>query len=121
MESWFYVFSETSGPALGPTQPPIQWAPRALSMGVKRPGREGHHSSLSSVEDKHEWGCSYVTIFIVCTGKALPLASVPCVCVRVCVCANTVAVSLYLRVFNSIAWQQRSSFTTVHRTVHRYS
>jgi hypothetical protein len=33
-----------SGQALGPTQPPIQWVPRALSPGTKRPGREAGHS-----------------------------------------------------------------------------
>jgi hypothetical protein len=31
---------------LGPTQPPIQWIPGALSLGVKRPGREADHSHL---------------------------------------------------------------------------
>jgi hypothetical protein len=36
----------------GPTQPPIQWEPGALSMGVKRPGREADHSSSSSAEVK---------------------------------------------------------------------
>jgi hypothetical protein len=30
--------------ALGPTQPPIQWVAGALSLGVKRPGREANHS-----------------------------------------------------------------------------
>jgi hypothetical protein len=30
-------------PALGPTQPPIQWAP-----GVKWPGREADHSAPTS-------------------------------------------------------------------------
>jgi hypothetical protein len=30
--------------ALGPTQPSIQWVPGALSLGVKRPGREADHS-----------------------------------------------------------------------------
>jgi hypothetical protein len=29
--------------AVGPTQPPIQWIPGALSLGVKRPGREADH------------------------------------------------------------------------------
>jgi hypothetical protein len=33
-----------SRPALGPTQPPIQWVPGALSPGVKWPGREAVHS-----------------------------------------------------------------------------
>jgi hypothetical protein len=40
----------SSPPALGPTQPPSQWAPGALSLGVKRPGREADHSSPSSAE-----------------------------------------------------------------------
>jgi hypothetical protein len=40
--------------ALGPTQPPIQWVPGALSLGVKRPGREADHSPPSSAEVK-EW------------------------------------------------------------------
>jgi len=29
--------------ALGSTQPPIQWVPGALSLGVKRSGREADH------------------------------------------------------------------------------
>jgi hypothetical protein len=33
-----FLFSMTSRPALGSTQPPIQWVPGALSSGVKRPG-----------------------------------------------------------------------------------
>jgi hypothetical protein len=35
---------------LGPTQPPIQWVPAALSFRVKRPGRETDHSPPSSGE-----------------------------------------------------------------------
>jgi hypothetical protein len=30
---------------VGPTQPPLQWVPGALSVGVKRPGREADGSS----------------------------------------------------------------------------
>jgi hypothetical protein len=41
--------------AVGPTQPPIQWVPGALSLGVKRPGREADHLSPSSVEVKNAW------------------------------------------------------------------
>jgi hypothetical protein len=37
-----------SRPALGPTQPPIQWVPVALSPGVKRLGREADHSPPAS-------------------------------------------------------------------------
>jgi hypothetical protein len=38
--------------ALGPTQPPIQWVPGTLSLGVKLPGREADHSFPSSAEVK---------------------------------------------------------------------
>jgi hypothetical protein len=39
----------------GPTQPPIQWIPGALSLGVKRPRREADHSPPSSVEVNNAW------------------------------------------------------------------
>jgi hypothetical protein len=45
-------FSTVFRPALGSTQPPIQWAPGDLSRGVKRPGREADHSPPSSAEVK---------------------------------------------------------------------
>jgi hypothetical protein len=35
-----------------PTQPPIQRVPAALSLGVKRPGREADNSPPSSTEAK---------------------------------------------------------------------
>jgi hypothetical protein len=37
---------------VGPTQPPIQWVPGALSLGVKRPEREADHTPPSSAEVK---------------------------------------------------------------------
>jgi hypothetical protein len=40
--------------------PPIQWVPRALSLGIKRPGREGDHSPPSTAEVKYAW--SYTSI-----------------------------------------------------------
>jgi hypothetical protein len=43
-----FLFTTTSRTALGPTQPHIQWLPRILSLGVKRPGREADHSPPSS-------------------------------------------------------------------------
>jgi hypothetical protein len=39
-----FLFASSS-PALGSTQPPIQWVP-----GVKRPGREANHSPPTSAE-----------------------------------------------------------------------
>jgi hypothetical protein len=41
-----FHFSISSRPALGPTQPPIQWVPGAVSPGVKRQRREAEHSPL---------------------------------------------------------------------------
>jgi hypothetical protein len=38
---------------LGLTQPRIQWVPGALSLQVKRPGREADHSPPSSAEVKN--------------------------------------------------------------------
>jgi hypothetical protein len=38
--------------ALGPTQPPIQWVPEVVSLGVKWPRREVYHSPPSSAEVK---------------------------------------------------------------------
>jgi hypothetical protein len=43
-----FLFTTASRKALGPTQPPIQWVPGALSLWVKRPGREADHSSPSA-------------------------------------------------------------------------
>jgi hypothetical protein len=49
-----FLFTTASRTALGPTQPPIQWLPVVLSLGIKRPGREADHSPPSSAEVK-EW------------------------------------------------------------------
>jgi hypothetical protein len=46
------IFSTSSRPALGPTQPPIQWVPGALSLGVKRLGREAGYSPPATAEVK---------------------------------------------------------------------
>jgi len=49
-----FLFATKSMPALGPIQPPIQQVSRALSPGVKLPGRESDHSLLSSAPS---WEC----------------------------------------------------------------
>jgi hypothetical protein len=50
-----FLFSTSSRPALGSTQPPIQWVPWALFPGVKRPGYEADHSPPTSAEVKKIW------------------------------------------------------------------
>jgi hypothetical protein len=48
-----FLFFTERRPALGPTQPPIQWVPGALSPGVKLPGREANHSPPTNAEVKN--------------------------------------------------------------------
>jgi hypothetical protein len=55
-----FVFSEISRPAVGFTQPPIQWVPGSLSAALKRPRCEVDHWPSSSVEAKNDW--SYTSI-----------------------------------------------------------
>jgi hypothetical protein len=50
-----FLFSTSSRPALGFTQPPIQWVPGAHFLGVKRRGREAGHSPPASAEVKKMW------------------------------------------------------------------
>jgi hypothetical protein len=50
-----FLFTTASKPALGPTQPPIQWTPGALSMGIKWPGSEADDTPPSSAEVKNAW------------------------------------------------------------------
>jgi hypothetical protein len=38
-----FLFTTASRPVLKLTQPPIQWVRGALSLGIKRPGRETDH------------------------------------------------------------------------------
>jgi hypothetical protein len=47
-----FLFTTASRIALEPTQPPIQWVPGALSLGVKWPGCEADHSPPSTAEVK---------------------------------------------------------------------
>jgi hypothetical protein len=61
-ESWFssrygqeiFLFSIASSPAVRPTQPPVQWALRAVFLGVKRPGCEADSPLPSSAKVKKD-------------------------------------------------------------------
>jgi len=49
-----FIFATVSRPpALVPIQPPTQWVPGALSLVVKQPGHEAHHSLPSSAKFKN--------------------------------------------------------------------
>jgi hypothetical protein len=41
-----FLFSKSSRSALGSTQPPIQWVPGVLSLGLKRQAREADHCPI---------------------------------------------------------------------------
>jgi hypothetical protein len=47
-----FFFTTASRKALGPTQPPVQGVPGALSLEVKRPGHEADHSPPFNAEVK---------------------------------------------------------------------
>jgi hypothetical protein len=59
-----FLFTTASRTALGPTQPPIQWVPGALFLGVKRPGREADHSLPSSAEVKNAWNYTSIPQYV---------------------------------------------------------
>jgi hypothetical protein len=63
LDSWLglgiFLFTTASRTALGPTQPPIQWVPGTISLGIKRREREAHNSPPTNAEVKN--GESYTS------------------------------------------------------------
>jgi hypothetical protein len=58
------LFTTTSRTDLRPTQPPIQWVPEALSLGVKRPEREADNSAPSSAEVKSAYSYTSTPLYV---------------------------------------------------------
>jgi hypothetical protein len=50
-----FLLSMSPRPALGATQPPIEWVAGAVSLGARRPGREADHSPPTSAKVKKTW------------------------------------------------------------------
>jgi hypothetical protein len=50
-----FLFTTAPRPALGQTQPPNQNVKGALSLKVKRPGREADHSPVVNADIKNAW------------------------------------------------------------------
>jgi len=61
-------------PVLGPTQPPIQCIPGALTPGVKLPGHAADHSPPSGAKVKNVWSCT--------SSPSICLHGVVCNCAR---------------------------------------
>jgi hypothetical protein len=58
-----FLFSTSSRPALGSTQPPIEWILVALSPGVKRQERDADRSPPTSAEVKKMWIYTFTPLY----------------------------------------------------------
>jgi hypothetical protein len=52
-ELGIFIFATSSRPALESPQPSIEWITGTLSLGIKRPVSEAHHSPPASAEVKN--------------------------------------------------------------------
>jgi hypothetical protein len=59
-----FLFSIASRPALGLTQPPIQWVPGDVYLEVKWPGHEADHSPPTSAKVKNGGAYTSTTPYI---------------------------------------------------------
>jgi hypothetical protein len=66
------LFANESRPALEPTSLLSKGHRRAVCSGIKRPGREVDHSSLSSAEVKNAWSFTSTPPLRIHTATTLP-------------------------------------------------
>jgi hypothetical protein len=71
-----FTLASVSRPALGPSQPPAQWAPGVLSPGLKR-GRgvtlTTHPHLVTKLTMNRSYNSSPPSAFVACSGTALTL------------------------------------------------
>jgi hypothetical protein len=94
-----FPLASVSGPALKPTQPPVQWVPMVRSPGLKR-GRgvtqTTHLHLVPMLRISRSYTCCPPSAFVACSGTTLALKVNTClyiyiymyVCVCVCVCVD---------------------------------
>jgi hypothetical protein len=63
-ENGIFLFDTVTRRAVKPTQPPVQWVPGALSLGVKRVGREADHSPSSLPMSKNVWSYTSTSQYV---------------------------------------------------------
>jgi hypothetical protein len=71
-----FPLTSVSRPALGPTQPPVQWVPRVLSPGVKRcrgVTLTTHPHLVPGSRVSRSYTPLPPSVFMVCSGTALAL------------------------------------------------
>lgn len=71
-----FLFSTVSRPAPGPFQPPIQWVPRYLLLGVMRPNREADYSPPSG-DQVNNGNCT--STFAICLHRVEKINLFACV------------------------------------------
>jgi hypothetical protein len=71
--------TSASRPALGPTQPPVQWVPGALSLGVKH-GRTTHPLLVSCLRKSRSYTSFPPSISKACRGTILLYFTHVCIC-----------------------------------------
>jgi len=64
-----FFFTTVSRQNLGPTEPPIQWVPGPLFLGVKGLEHEADHSLPCRADVKNAW--NYTTILPLCIHRAM--------------------------------------------------